>query len=53
MADGAGLRTEPSDERKTDPTYRAMVYGYGVEGTGQISIIGKIVWYCIPFDFEI
>lgn len=37
----------------TDPTYRAMVYDYGVDGTDQISIIGKIVWYCIPFDFEI
>lgn len=37
----------------TDPTYRPVVYDYGMEGTEEITVIGRVVWYCIPFDFEI
>lgn len=36
-----------------DPTYRAQVYDYGVEGTDRITVIGRVVWYCVPFDWEI
>ena len=36
-----------------DPTYRAQVYDYGIEGTDKITVIGRVVWYCVPFDWEI
>lgn len=37
----------------TDPTYKPVIYDYGVEGTETITIIGEVVWYTIPFDFVI
>lgn len=36
----------------TDPTYKPKVYDYGEEGTETISVIGRVVWYCIPFDWS-
>lgn len=36
-----------------DPTYHSMVYDSTVEGTETVTIIGRVVWYTIPFDFEI
>ena len=36
----------------TDPTYRPKVYDYGDEGTETISIIGEVVWYCLPPDWS-
>lgn len=35
-----------------DPTYRPKVYDYGDEGTETISIIGEVVWYCLPPDWS-
>lgn len=35
-----------------DPTYRSKVYDYGVEGTETITVIGRVVWYCVPWDWE-
>lgn len=35
-----------------DPTYRAQVYDYGIEGTDEITVIGRVVWYCVPFDWD-
>lgn len=36
-----------------DPTYKPMIYDYGVEGTETITVIGEVVWYTLPFDFAI
>lgn len=36
----------------TDPTFRPTVYDYGVEGTEVITVIGRVVWYCVPWDWE-
>ena len=36
-----------------DPTYKPVVYDYGVEGTETITVIGEVVWYTLPFDFAI
>ena len=36
-----------------DPTYRPQVYDNGIEGTESITIIGRVVWYTVPFDHEI
>lgn len=37
----------------TDPTYKPKVYDYGEPGTDVITILGEVVWYTIPYDFEI
>ena len=34
----------------TDPTFHAEVFDYSVEGTKTITIIGRVVWYAIPYD---
>lgn len=36
----------------TDPTYKPTVYDYGVEGTETITLIGRVVYYVLPFDWE-
>lgn len=36
-----------------DPTYRPTVYDYNDPDTVTITIIGRVVWYCIPFDYDI
>lgn len=36
----------------TDPTYTPKTYNYNEEGTEQITVIGQVVWFCIPFDWE-
>lgn len=37
----------------TDPTFRAQVYDYGEPDTDPVTIIGRVVWYMVPYDFEI
>ena len=39
------------DPDSTDPTYKPTIYVYGVEGTETITVIGRVVWYCVPFDW--
>ena len=36
-----------------DPTFRPRVYDFGDPCTETITIIGRVVWYSIPFDYEI
>lgn len=36
----------------TDPTFKAKVYDYGEEGTEKITIIGRVVYHVIPFDWS-
>lgn len=36
----------------TDPTFKPTVYDYGVEGTETITIIGRVVYYVLPFDWS-
>ena len=35
----------------TDPTYKPTVYDYGEPGTEAVTIIGRVVWYTLPFDW--
>ncbi len=35
-----------------DPTYTTKTYNYNEEGTEQITIIGRVVYYVLPFDWE-
>lgn len=36
----------------TDPTYKPTVYDYGVEGTDVVTVIGRVVYYVLPCDWE-
>lgn len=36
----------------TDPTYKPKVYDYGEDGTETVTVIGRVVWYCVPTDWE-
>lgn len=36
----------------TDPTYKPKVYDYGEEGTERITVIGRVVYHVIPFDWS-
>lgn len=45
-----GFELDPDSK---DPTFKPTVYDYGVEGTDEITVIGEVVWYMVPFDFEI
>lgn len=37
----------------TDPTIKSVIYDYGEEGTETVTVIGEVVWYCVPFDYSI
>lgn len=36
----------------TDPTFKPAVYDYGIEGTETITLIGRVVYHVLPFDWE-
>lgn len=36
----------------TDPTYRSTVYDYGEPETEAITVIGRVVWYTLPFEWR-
>lgn len=36
----------------TDPTYKAKVYDYGEQGTEEITVIGRVVYHVLPFDWS-
>ncbi|MBQ9003501.1 MAG: helix-turn-helix domain-containing protein [Eggerthellaceae bacterium] len=36
----------------TDPTFKPQVYDYGVPGTDEIRILGRVVWHTLPERWE-
>ena len=36
----------------TDPTYETKTYNYNEPGTQSITVIGRVVYYVLPFDWE-
>lgn len=36
----------------TDPTYPVQTFNYNQPGTETITVLGKVVWYVIPFDWS-
>lgn len=36
----------------TDPTYRPKTYDYNDDGTEEITVIGEVVYYVLPLDWE-
>ncbi len=37
----------------TDPTIKPIVFDFADENAETVTILGEVVWYSIPFDFEI
>lgn len=45
-----GVSLEPDS---TDPTFRPQVFDYS-EGTAEtLAVIGRVVWFCVPYDYEV
>lgn len=40
------------DPDSNDPTYKSVLYDYGIEGTETITVIGRVVYYVLPFDWS-
>lgn len=36
----------------TDPTFKPKVYDYGEDGTEEITVIGRVVYHVLPFDWS-
>lgn len=36
-----------------DPTFKPKVYDYGVKGAERVTVIGRLVYYVLPVDWEI
>lgn len=47
LANGFELAPDSSD-----PTYKPKIYDYGEEGTEEITIIGEVVWYMLPYEWS-
>lgn len=43
-----GFELEPDS---TDPTYKPVIFDYGEEGTEEITIIGRVVWYMPTYNW--
>lgn len=43
-----GIELDPDS---TDPTFKPSVYDYADENTEEITIIGRVVYYVLPFDW--
>ena len=37
----------------TNPENKPIIYNYDEDGTEEVRIIGEVVWYMVPFDWEI
>lgn len=37
----------------TDPTIKSMVFDYADPDAETVTVIGEVVWYVVPFDYEI
>ena len=46
---GNGLELVPDS---TDVTWRPQVFDYGEPGGEEVRIIGRVVWYCLPFNWR-
>ena len=36
-----------------DPTFRSQIFDFNEVDTQSVSIIGEVIWYLVPFGFEI
>lgn len=51
------IRVQPNGVQlvpnSNDPSYQPMTYDYTAHGTDEVTIIGKVVWATMPFDYKI
>ncbi len=45
-----GIALEPDSN---DPTYKSQVFDYGDGERETLSVIGRVVWFFVPYDYEI
>ena len=45
-----GIALEPDSN---DPTYKSQVFDYAAGERETLSVIGRVVWVCVPYDYEI
>ena len=45
-----GIALEPDSN---DPTYKPQVFDYGDGERETLSVIGRVVWFCVPYDYKI
>lgn len=36
-----------------DPTFKPQIFDYAEGNSETLSVIGRVVWFCMPFDFEL
>lgn len=36
-----------------DSTFRPQVFDYSEGNNETLSVIGRVVWFCMPFDYEL
>ncbi len=36
-----------------DSTFRTQVFDYSEGNNETLSVIGRVVWFCMPFDYEL
>lgn len=44
-----GVKLEPCSD---DPTHRPAIFDFSNENTEEITVIGRVVWYCPPADWS-
>ena len=44
-----GLELLPSS---TDPTFKPVLYDFSDPDTPDIAVVGRVIWYCIPADWD-
>ena len=37
----------------SNPEHKPIIYNYDEDGTDEVRILGEVVWYMVPFDWEI
>lgn len=45
-----GIALEPCS---TDPTFKTQIFDYDEGKNETLTVIGRVVWYCVPYDFEV
>ena len=45
----AGLELLPAS---TDPTFRPMLYDFNDPATPRVQVVGRVVWYTLPYDWH-
>ena len=45
-----GVELQPNS---SDPTYKSLIFDYAEKNSHTLSVLGQVVWYTIPYGFEL